>query len=159
MIAAKCAHCGQDAVLKTGCEVYPHRRDLYELFFWVCIPCNARVGCHKKGNVCDGVKSDGTLPLGTAANQELRNARMAIHNEVDRIWQRQKQRGKARKIVYTVLTNYGRIHGFIGANDTYHTGSLSLQQCAMLNTHWSSMKKVIEERIQLELESTSNRSR
>ena len=38
MIAAKCAHCGQDAVLKTGCEVYPHRRDLYELFFWVCIP-------------------------------------------------------------------------------------------------------------------------
>ena len=37
MIAAKCAHCGQDTVLKTGCEVYPHRRDLYELFFWVCI--------------------------------------------------------------------------------------------------------------------------
>lgn len=159
MTAAKCAHCGQDAVLVTGCEVYPHRRDLYELFFWECKPCKARVGCHKEGNVCDGVKSNGTLPLGTAANAELRNARMAIHNTVDPLWQHNKQRGKARKIVYTVLTNYGRLHGYLGQNDTYHTGSLSLQQCATLNSLWPSMRKVVEERIQLELESTSNRSK
>lgn len=159
MTTAICAHCGQECVLVTGCEVYPHRRDLYELFFWECKPCKARVGCHKAGNVCDGVKSDGTLPLGTAANAELRNARMAIHNEVDPMWQHSKQRGKARKIVYAVLTNYGRLHGFVGANDCYHTGSLSLQQCATLSSQWPSMRKVISERIQLELESTYQHSK
>lgn len=147
MIAAKCAHCGQNAVLKTGCEVYPHRRDLYELFFWVCTPCNARVGCHKKDNVCDGVKSDGTLPLGTAANQELRNARMAIHNEIDGLWKSAKRRGRARKELYTVLTNYGKIHGFVEEKEQYHTGNLTLQQCKLLLEKWPKIKRTAEERI------------
>lgn len=151
MTAAKCAHCGEDCTLVTGKEVYPHRSDLFSLFFWVCAPCNARVGCHKNGNVCDGVKSDGTLPLGTAANAELRNSRMAIHQMVDPIWQQAKHRGKARKIVYTVLTSYGKLHGYLGPDDTYHTGHLSQQQCVTLNSHWSSMKSVIQERIRLEL--------
>ena len=149
-MTAKCAHCGDDCKLVTGSEVYPHRRDLYDLRFWVCSPCNARVGCHKNGNVCDGVKSDGTLPLGTAANPALRNARMAIHQMVDPIWQQAPHRGRARKTVYAVLTNFGRLHGFIGPEDTYHTGHLSLPQCVMLNSLWPSMKSVIQERIRLE---------
>lgn len=152
--AAKCAHCGGDCALVAGSAVYPHRRDLYNLFFWTCDPCKARVGCHKNGAVCDGIKSNGTLPLGTAANAELRNARMAIHNMVDPLWQQAARRGKARKTVYAALTNFGQLHGFVEPQGVYHTGSLSLQQCATLSSHWSSMKSVIQERIQLGSEST-----
>ena len=154
MNAAKCAHCGDDCKLVAGSISYPHRRDLYNLFFWDCDKCHARVGCHKNGMVAEGVKSDGTLPLGTAANAELRNARRAIHNMVDPLWQNATRRSRARKTVYAALTNFGKLHGFVEPQGTYHTGSLSLQQCATLNSHWSSMKSVIQERIRLESEST-----
>jgi hypothetical protein len=44
--------------------------------FWVCTPCDARVGCHP-----------GTVtPLGTPADAELRAARNAAHAAFDPLW-------------------------------------------------------------------------
>lgn len=88
--APTCAHCEQPAHLTTGAKVYPHRPDLHSLRFWHCEPCEAYVGCHRKGAwvVADGVKreSDGTLALGRPANAALRRARNAAHAAFDPLW-------------------------------------------------------------------------
>jgi hypothetical protein len=79
-----CDYCQQPAEHQTGAEAYPHRHDLHDLNFWVCKPCDARVGCHK-----------GTLnPLGRFANSELRRAKMRAHHAFDRLW---KNNGPMRR--------------------------------------------------------------
>ena len=71
-----CPYCKEDTELTTGKTVYPHRPDLWYLRFYVCEPCDARVGCH--GNT--------TKPLGTPANAELRKIRMQAHDAFDPVW-------------------------------------------------------------------------
>lgn len=73
----KCLYCGADAVLVSGCEIYPHRNDLSHLKFWECRPCDAYVGCHGK--------SDGIL-LGTLAKPKLRALRHKVHAIFDSFW-------------------------------------------------------------------------
>lgn len=75
-LRVSCPYCGQDTQCVTGKEIYPHRKDLYSLNFYLCKPCNAYCGCHK-----------GTLnPLGSPANVELREARMKAHRAFDELW-------------------------------------------------------------------------
>lgn len=85
-----CPYCGKHANLVGGDAIYPHRRDLYDLMFWQCAPCDAYVGCHKHGATVlvnkRQVRSDGTLPLGRLANAELRAAKSAAHRAFDPIW-------------------------------------------------------------------------
>lgn len=81
-----CPYCRQPAVLVKGDHIYPHRMDLYQLNFWNCDPCFAYVGCHKKGAKVDGVKSDGTIPLGRLADPYLRRAKSQAHAAFDPIW-------------------------------------------------------------------------
>jgi hypothetical protein len=100
----KCTYCGNNAELVTGERIYPHRPDLYALSFWLCAPCDAYVGCHKKGaNVPAIGESDGTLPLGSLANAELRMWRQAAHSVLDPIW-KSKQMG--RRDVYRKLAKH-----------------------------------------------------
>lgn len=71
-----CPYCGSNAKCVNGSAVYPHRKDLRSKQFWVCEPCDARVGCHKNGKT----------PLGRLANAELRAAKMRAHTAFDRLW-------------------------------------------------------------------------
>jgi hypothetical protein len=86
-----CPYCGLPAELVTGAVVYPHRVDLAGLRFWLCKPCGAYVGCHRKGaRVASGglaSRSDGTVPLGALADAVLRAARNHAHADFDPLWQ------------------------------------------------------------------------
>lgn len=110
-----CAHCGNDCVLTGGSEVYPHRKDLYSLYFWICRPCDAFVGCHKNG--------DGKKALGIAANAELRKLRSRIHAIIDPVW---RDGLSTRSKVYadmTVMVNYLKI-----LEGQFHTSWLTKAQ-------------------------------
>lgn len=83
-----CPYCDRPAELVGGNVIYPHMNSLHHLKFWLCRDCNAYVGCHRKGKRAHGIKSDGSLPLGTLANAKLRKARNAAHRAFDPIWRR-----------------------------------------------------------------------
>ena len=88
----KCPYCGNNAELKTGHHVYPHRPDLSHLKIWACTPCDAWVGTHKN--------SPDHKPLGRLANAELRRAKMAAHAAFDPIW---KSGQMSRRKAYSLL--------------------------------------------------------
>jgi len=71
-----CPYCGNVAQFVTGAQVYPHRKDLSELRFYWCEPCDAFVGSHLAS----------ARPLGTLANKELRDYRKAVHMMFDPLW-------------------------------------------------------------------------
>jgi hypothetical protein len=67
------------ARLTDGREIYPHRKDLWSLPFWICDKCSNYVGCKHKTSVP-------TDPLGNIPTKELRDARQHIHKILDPIW-------------------------------------------------------------------------
>lgn len=77
--------CGCNATitarLTDGAEIYPHRKDLYDLPFWKCDACKNYVGCHHK-------TSNRTNPLGHISTPQLRKAKVHIHALIDPIWQK-----------------------------------------------------------------------
>ena len=72
-----CSYCNKPTKLVTGKVLYPHRKDLYNLYFWNCEDCRAYVGTHKGKN---------HQPLGTVGNLELRNLRKSTHKVFDKLW-------------------------------------------------------------------------
>ena len=80
MMIIKCNYCKKNAVLVTGDVIYPNRKDLYNLNFWLCTSCNAYVGC-RKGS---------TKPLGSLADATLRIARANTHKVFDPVWKNNK---------------------------------------------------------------------
>lgn len=105
MQEVKCPYCGGNAVSTTGKHVYPHRNDLTEKLFYICMPCLAFVGCHP------GTKK----PLGTLANSELRKMRLEAHKTFDPIW---KEKLMSRTEAYLWLgdkLNKKEVH--IGSSD------------------------------------------
>ena len=77
--------------LTDGKEIYPHRQDLHDLFFWKCDDCGNYVGCHK------GTQT----PLGNIPTQALKKARREIHKILDPIW---KNKQMTRRTVYKELS-------------------------------------------------------
>lgn len=75
MSKLRCPYCNEPARRTTGAEVYPYRHDLSTKVFYVCWPCDARVGAHADGR-----------PLGRLANAELRRLKMAAHAAFDPLW-------------------------------------------------------------------------
>lgn len=73
----QCPYCQGRANLVRGDRIYPHRDDLADLWFYLCAPCDAYVGCH----------DDTTRPKGRLANAETRLARIAAHTAFDQLWQ------------------------------------------------------------------------
>lgn len=71
-----CDCCGRPAIKMTGDMIYENRDDLYDVVFWVCEPCDARVGTHKYSEV----------PLGSMATARTRAARMEAHEAFDLLW-------------------------------------------------------------------------
>jgi hypothetical protein len=109
----KCPYCGNDAELKTGRHVYPHRPDLASLKIWACDPCDAWVGTHKN--------SPTHAPLGRLANAELRKAKMAAHAAFDPLW---KSGSMSRKKAYALLSDKMGLK----PQDT-HIGMFDVDQC------------------------------
>lgn len=83
VIIAACQHCGCEASLVTGKEIYPHRPDLYHKSFYLC-QCGAYVGTHPGT----------TNPLGRPSNAALRKAKAAAHAVFDPIW-KTKEMGRS----------------------------------------------------------------
>ena len=107
----KCAYCNRDAVKVTGEKLYPHRKDLYSLRFWMCEPCNAYVGCHKGTDT----------PLGRLANAELRAMKSKAHKAFDPLW---KEGYMSRREAYTWLSEALDI-----SSDECHIGMFDVPRC------------------------------
>lgn len=92
-----CCKCEKDidARLTDGEEIYPHRKDLYCLPFWICDKCKSYVGCHYK-------TADRTRPLGVIGSKEIMEIRKKIHSIIDPIWKSKKQ---LRKTVYKKISD------------------------------------------------------
>ena len=43
-----CPYCDKQSTLVNGETIYPHRKDLYKLYFYRCRTCDAYVGVHKE---------------------------------------------------------------------------------------------------------------
>ena len=71
-----CQYCKKEADKVTGAFLYPHTESVAHKMFYVCEPCDARVGCHPKSDT----------PLGSLANYSLRKRRNYAHNYLDRLW-------------------------------------------------------------------------
>ena len=103
-----CIECQKNASarLTSGQEVYPHRKDLSALPFWICDNCKNFVGCHHKSE-------NRTKPLGCIPNPHMKKARIEIHKILDPMWKPDKN--KRRKI-------YSALSEFLGRK--YHTADL-----------------------------------
>lgn len=90
-----CVGCKEkiNAVLLTGKEIYPHRKDLYGKKFYQCPKCLNYVGCHPNT----------TTPLGFIPTKELKQARIAVHNKMDMLWKNGKI---SRKDLYKKISDY-----------------------------------------------------
>jgi hypothetical protein len=129
-VAPICPHCNQRSVLVGGEAIYPNRPDRFAQFFWLCVPCDAYTGCHKKTK----------RPLGIPANAELRAARITLHNRmIDPLWRTAVEAigytpedPKARKIIMN--TARARVYEFLGFKmgldkDECHVGEFDLETC------------------------------
>lgn len=122
----KCPYCEGRAHLVGGDTVYPHRPDLSVKNFYLCMPCDAFVGCHPAGN-----GRDGTEPMGTPANKALRKARNAAHAALDPIW---KNALTSRRGAYKWLSGKLGIHP-----DRTHIAMFNEEQC------WQTVEAVKKE--------------
>lgn len=113
-----CQYCKTEAkLLKFGDAGYPYRRDYGQTY--VCIPCAAWVGCHKGT----------TKALGSLANAELREAKIAAHAAFDPLWQCQAiqdrcTNGYVRRVAYKWLSKQ---LGYPVSKT--HIGYMSLEEC------------------------------
>jgi hypothetical protein len=136
-MSVNCPHCGNHAELVTGAVLYPHRADLAHLKFWRCAPCNAYVGCHRKGAVSDGVRSDGTLPLGKLANPQERTWRSRAHAAFDPLW---KSARISRSDAYELLAT-----GMGLDKKDCHIGSFTVEQCMKVIRCVHAINQLLEE--------------
>ncbi len=115
-MAIQCDYCGRPAKLVAGNSIYPNKPELANKAFWVCYPCNARVGCH----------NGTTRPLGRMANTALRRWRRKAHEAFDPVW---REGHRNRKSAYKWLAKSMGI-----PVDKCHIAMFSVADC----------KKVIE---------------
>lgn len=112
-----CPYCeGIPVLLKYGKLNYPYKQDFGSIF--VCVPCQAWVGCHK------GTET----PLGRLANKELRDAKQVAHSFFDGLWKRKISKGytkeDARSAAYKWLAKQ------LGTLEMYtHIGMFDIDQC------------------------------
>ena len=106
-----CPYCGNKSDSVTGNVVYQHRPDLYNKWFYRCVPCDAYVGCHPNTK----------NPLGRLANAELRKYKSMAHRAFDPIW---KTKAMKRSDAYKVLAAEMRIQP-----SECHIGMFDTAQC------------------------------
>lgn len=132
-----CQHCGEECRDRLGSDVYPHRPELADKVIWECVFCGARVGTHEDGPLKG-------QPLGTAANEELRRARVLLHGRLDPLWQKAhldypdaRRQGEADRIKAMAIikrTARKRVYEFLGeamglSVEHCHVAMFSLEEC------------------------------
>lgn len=108
-----CPYCGKEAEKVKGDAIYPHRKDLYHKKFFLCVPCDAYVGCH------DG---KGFKALGRLADRELRKWKQMAHTAFDPLWRRGKM--TSRDAAYYWLADQMGI-----SKREAHIGKFNVDQC------------------------------
>ena len=108
-----CPYCNNKSAQVTGQKIYPHRKDLYSKWFYVCEPCDAYVGCHPGGD----------KPLGRLANSGLRLAKRHTHAAFDPLW---RDGPMSRRQAYKWLS--GQLS--IPPEDT-HIGMFDIDRCVV----------------------------
>jgi hypothetical protein len=109
-----CPYCNNKAEFISSKEFYGK---CYGTNLYVCRPCDARVGAHRKGN----------KPLGTMANKKLRALRMACHEAFDPMWKRKRKQNVRRREAYKWLQNEMGL-----TKREAHIGKFNEEQCFKL---------------------------
>lgn len=109
--APKCPYCNKPSERATGKTIYPKRRDLQDKRFWICVGCDAYVGCHVGS----------WKPFGRLANAELRSAKIKAHAAFDPIW---RSGWLSRSSAYKWLATALNI-----ARDRCHIGLFDVPDC------------------------------
>lgn len=126
-----CCKCDKDvrARLTSGQEIYPHRRDLYQLPFWKFDVCGNFVGCHHK-------TKNRTRPLGCIPTHGIKEARKKIHAVLDPIWRNKIiGRGELYRLIKTKL----------GMDGEFHTGEIrSVQEADRVYQAVIEIRKLLE---------------
>lgn len=108
-----CPYCQKPAELVGGEAIYPHRRDLFKLWFWLCNPCGAYTGTH--------ANSPTHAPKGGLALAPLRQARIEAHAAFDGRW---KSKQVKRADAYRWLRDQ------LGMTEMPHIGFMNEAECA-----------------------------
>lgn len=132
-----CQHCREECRDRLGADIYPDRPDLALKVIWECVFCGARVGTHEEG-------PHKGQALGTAANAELRKARMLLHGLLDPIWvnahqdypDAHRQTGPERIKAMAIIkrTARKRVYEFLSermglAFEDTHVAMFSIEEC------------------------------
>ena len=120
---ALCSHCGGACRTSNGKEVYPHLPRLADKVIYVCDGCDARVGAHEATG----------QPLGTAANAELRQLRITVHNLLDREWKAAPKGALRRRLRSEAYQGLSQALGLPEA-DT-HVGMFDAERCRRAIAH------------------------
>lgn len=112
----KCPYCNKEAKFVTGEYVHPFQPRHKNKNYYICVACDAYVGCHK------GTRK----ALGTLANDELRILRMKVHIAFDPLW---RSKVITRKEAYIILAKKLNI---------------SLTKCHIADFDINRCKKVLE---------------
>lgn len=114
-----CPYCGEQSKLVTGADIYRNRLDLANLKFWQCKPCDAYVGCHKRGK--------GTEPLGRLADASLRMWKGNAHTVFDPFWNGYKYVERRR---VARIAAYARLAQDLNINPSdCHIGMFNIDMC------------------------------
>jgi len=106
-----CPYCNKDAVLVDSSVVYGKSYGN----IWLCAPCKAYVGCHKRTN----------KPLGRLADAELRTWKKMAHQHFDPLW---KQGFMTRGEAYQWLAKKMGI-----PRKKCHIGMFDIDQCKQVS--------------------------
>lgn len=112
-----CPHCKQETECVGGKRIYPHRRDLFHKWFYLCERCGAYCGCHP------GSKR----PLGSPADHQTRKARKAAHAAFDPLWRKGPQKEFDRTDAYAWLSKKTGI-----PEEQCHIGMMTSKQCRLV---------------------------
>lgn len=113
-----CRYCSNPAHLtRPGEAGYPYRADYGPV--WMCVPCDAWVGCHKGT----------TNALGGLANAELREWKQKAHAAFDPLWQAKIRRDQCSKS-HARRAGYKWLSEQLGiAFKKTHIGYMSVDEC------------------------------
>lgn len=91
-------HPDQVSYIITGDKIYPHRKDLHDLYFYQCNICENYISTHKKTKE----------PMGYICNPKTRQLRIMAHELFDVLWKKKMIVSKcskkhARNLAYSWL--------------------------------------------------------
>lgn len=95
--------------LTYGAKIYPGKKDLADLPFWICDDCGNHVGCHHKSK-------NKTDPIGTIPTKEIRSLRIRVNDVIDLICKNAKNPREQRKKIYAWISS--------GIGDKFHVGKI-----------------------------------